>query len=196
MLRRRGRMVGHVWPPLRPWTRSPMEARARQDLLRANRLMEIGDFTNAAFLYEKLARKLHDLGRARQAAHLYVQASRAKLLAGQVHSGLELLEQGLSTFAQAGFWDAFERVGSRALDELRQQEQPQAAQDLSQWLESMRQNRPPSSVPAEMKEPRRRALPLKCPSCGATVRPDEVELVDEERAACDYCGSMLVASSA
>jgi hypothetical protein len=193
MLRRRGRMIGHVWPPLRPWTRSPMEAHARQDLQRANRLMEIGDFTNAAFLYEKLARKVHDLGQPRQAAHLYVQAARAMLLAGQMQPGLELLEQGLSTFAQAGFWDAFERVGGRALDELRQQDQPQAAQDLSQWLESMRQNRPPSSAPEEVKESRHRALPLKCPSCGATVRPDEVEWVDEERAVCDYCGSMLAA---
>jgi len=168
-----------------------MEARARQDLLRANRLMEIGDFTNAAFLYEKLARKVHDLGRPRQAAYLYVQAARARILTGQVKPGLELLEQGLSAFTQAGLWEAFERVGSRAVDELRQQDQPQAAQDLRQWLETMRQNRPPSSAPAEVKESPLRALPLKCPSCGATVRPDEVEWVDEERAVCDYCGSML-----
>ena len=193
MLRRRGRRIGHVWPPLRPWARSPMEAHARQDLQRANRLMEIGDFDNAAFLYEKLARKVHDIERPRQAAHLYVQAARARILAGQMQPGLELLEQGLSTFTQAGLWEAFERVGSRTVDELRQLDQPQAAQDLIKWLESMRQNRPESITPAELKESLHRDLPLKCPSCGATVRPDEVEWIDEDRAACDYCGSMLTA---
>jgi DNA-directed RNA polymerase subunit RPC12/RpoP len=193
MFRRRGRRIGHVWPPLRPWARSPMDDHARQDLQRANRLMEIGDFTNAALLYEKLARKVHDLVRPRQAAHLYVQAARGRILAGQVQPGLELLEQGLSTFAQAGLWEAFERVGSRVVDELRQQNQPQAAQDLFKWMETMRTNHPPSITQVESKESPHRELPLKCPSCGATVRPDEVEWVDEDRAACEYCGSMLAA---
>src|SRR5512136_640674 len=97
MFRRgRGRMIGHVWPPLRPWAKSPLEARGRQDLQRANRLMEIGDFANAAILYENLARKVHDFSRPRQAGHLYVQAARARLLAGQVKPGLETLEHGLS----------------------------------------------------------------------------------------------------
>ena len=193
MLPRRGRRIGHVWPPLRPWTRSPMEDHARQDLQRANRLMEIGDFVNAALLYEKLARKAHDIERPRQAAHLYVQAARAKILVGQVQPGLDILEKGLSTFAQAGLWEALERVGSRAVDELRQQDQPKAAQDLLKWLESMRKNRPPSTMPAELKQALHRDLPLKCPSCGATVRPDEVEWIDEDRPACEYCGSMLAA---
>jgi DNA-directed RNA polymerase subunit RPC12/RpoP len=193
MIRRRGRRIGHVWPPLRPWARSPMDAHARQDLQRANRLMEIGDFVNAAFLYEKLARQVHDLGRSRQAAHLYIQAARARILASQVQPGLDVFQQGLSIFAQAGLWEAFERVGSRAVDELRQLDQPQAAQDLEHRLDAMRQNHPPSMTPAEMKESLHRALPLKCPSCGATVRPDEVEWIDEDRAACDYCGSLLTA---
>jgi len=193
MWRRRRRMIGNIPPAQRPWARSPLEPRARRDLQRANRLMEIGDFTNAAFLYEKLARKVHDFGAPRQAAHLYMQAARANVLSGQLKPGLELLEQGLSTFAQAGLWQTFDRAGSRAVEELRQQDKPQAAQDLINWLESMCQNRPLSSTPVEMKGSSPRALPLKCPSCGATVRPDEVEWLDEQRAVCDYCGSMLTA---
>jgi hypothetical protein len=193
MFRRRISRIGHVWPPLRPWVKSPLEANARQDLQRANRLMEIGDFANAAFLYEKLARKVHDLGRPRQAGHLYVQAARAKLLGNQVKPSLEDLQQGLSIFSQAGLWEAFERVGNRAIGELRLQNQPQAAQDLTQWMETMRKDRPSSSELTASEEPTRRTLPLKCPSCGATVRSDEVEWVDEVHAACDYCGSMLAA---
>jgi len=97
MFRRRRVGIGHVWPPLRPWVRSPLEANARQDLQRANRLMVIGDFTNAAVLYDKLAGIVHDFGRPWQAAHLYVQAGRARVFAGQAKPGLDLLEQGLST---------------------------------------------------------------------------------------------------
>ena len=32
-------------------------------------------------------------------------------------------------------------------------------------------------------------LPAHCPSCGAAVRPDEVEWLDDITAECDYCGS-------
>jgi len=36
-------------------------------------------------------------------------------------------------------------------------------------------------------------LPAKCPSCGGTVIPDEVHWVEDGRALCDYCGSILEA---
>ena len=194
MFHRRRGMIGHIWPQLRPWAKSPLRAYARQDLQRANRLMEIGDFGNAAALYEKLARKAHDSGRSRQAGHLYVQAARASVLSGQVKSGLDILEQGLSTFAQANLWEVFTRVGSRAIDELRQLGQAQAAQDLTSWLETMRLNYPTPATPVELTDTHRLLLPLKCPSCGATVRPDEVEWIDDGQVTCDYCGSILAAS--
>lgn len=193
MFRRRRGMAGHVWPPLRPWAKSPLEAHAQQDLRRANRLMEIGDFANAAFLYEKLARALHDQGRPRQAAHLYIQAARARMLAGQVQPAEELIKQGLSIFVQAGLWEPFDRVGNRAVNELRQHNQPQAADDLARWIQDQWQNRTIPAAPVGGQEKPARKLPLKCPSCGATVRPDEVEWVDGANAMCDYCGSMLPA---
>jgi hypothetical protein len=153
--------------------------------------MEIGDFTNAAVLYEKLARQAHDQGRPRQAGHLYVQAARASLLSGQEKTGLDLLEQGLYTFAQANLWGATMRVGNRAVEELRQLGHAQAAEDLSHKLESMQAKHPATVPPGGPEEPRRVSLPLKCPSCGATVRPDEVEWIGDARAVCDYCGSLL-----
>jgi hypothetical protein len=195
MFRRgRGRMIGHVWPPLRPWAKSPLEARGRQDIQRANRLMEIGDFTNAATLYENLARKVHDFNRPRQAGHLYVQAARARVLAGQIKPGLDTLKHGLTIFAQAGLWGVFEAIGSRAIGELGQLGQPQAAQDLADWLDTKRSNRTMQDITPTIPVSSPRSLPLKCPSCGATVRPDEVEWVDEDHAACDYCGSVMAAT--
>jgi len=193
MLRRGRRPLGHVWPKLRPWASSPLKADARQDLTRANRLMEIGDFTNASILYSLLARKVHDLGRPRQAAHLYVQAARARILSGQVKPAQDLFQQGLAIFAQAGLWEPFDRVGKRAVEELRQHNQPQAADDLARWMQSTGQNRPSTSAPGQTQDSSPRSLPFKCPSCGATVRSDEVEWIDEAHAVCDYCGSTLAA---
>jgi tetratricopeptide (TPR) repeat protein len=199
MFRRGRRHIGHAWPALRPWARSPLAPYARQELLRANRLMETGDFANAAVLYGQLARTLHDLGRLRQAGHLYLQAARARRLSGQIRPALDFYEQGLAIFAQAAMWEAFERAGSRAVEALRQQNQPQAADELAGWMQTTRPSHPPigAAEPAEPASPRPRVargtLPLKCPSCGATIRPDEVEWVDDLRAECDYCGSTLAA---
>jgi hypothetical protein len=193
MFRRRRGLVGHVWPPLRPWAKSPMQMSARQDLQHANQLMENGDFVNAALLYEKLARRVHDIGRPRQAAHLYVQSARARWLANQVDAGLENLKQGLSIFSQADLWEPFERVSARALEELRQQSQSSAVQELTSWLVTIRQSHPSSVMPSEPQKTSHPSLPVKCPSCGATVRPDEVEWIDETHATCNYCGSTLAA---
>jgi hypothetical protein len=193
MFRRRRGLVGHVWPPFRPWAKSPLQIGARQDLQHANRLMENGDFVKAAILYEKLARRVHDIGRPRQAAHLYVQSARARWLANQVNEGLENLKQGLSIFSQAGLWEPFERVSARALEELRQQNQPSAVQELTSWLETIRQSRPSTVMPAELEKSVQHSLPVKCPSCGAAIRSEEVEWIDEIHAVCNYCGSTLAA---
>ncbi len=184
MLRRGRRPIGRVW--------SPLEPNARQELMRANRLMEIGDFKNAAALYEKLAHMVQNLGRVRQAAHLYVQAARARLLGGQVQPVEDLLKQGLSIFAQAGFWGPFERVGNRAVGELQQHNQPQIADDLTKWMQGLLKSRPVNAAP-EGKISSPRSLPLKCPSCGANIKPNDVDWIDEQRAECNYCGSILAA---
>jgi hypothetical protein len=44
------------------------------------------------------------------------------------------------------------------------------------------------SARAQEEKPR---LPGKCPQCGGTVHPQEVEWIDERTASCDYCGSIL-----
>ena len=192
MFRRGQRRIGRAWPAQRPGASSPLAPYARQELVRANRLMETGDFANAAVLYSQLARTLHDLGRLRQAARLYVQSARALRLSGQIKPALETYQQGLGLFVQAGAWQAFERVGGRALAELRQQNQSQAADELSSWIQTTRQSRPPESVVAAGGEAApRKKLPLKCPSCGASVRPDDVEWIEDGYAECGYCGSTL-----
>lgn len=188
--RRRFGKQAHLWPPLRPWARPQLEAAAQQALVRAHRLMEVGDFLNAAELYEQLARPHHDLGRPRQAANLYLQAGRARLLGGHIPAGVALIRQGMGIFAQIGAWERFEQVGLRAVNELRQLGQAQMAQELRAWMDGLHPQAAP--IPETAHHPR---LPLKCPFCGATVRPDEIEWIQdpngEPLAECAYCGSAI-----
>ena len=195
MFRRRPR--GHIRPPLRPWGKPAklarpaipaMPAPVQQALVRANRLMENGEFTNAAAIYEKMGRGAYDMGRPRQAAHLYLQATRAHFLAGQFPPGQSLAHQGLSILAAEGLWEAFDRLGTRTVNELTTHNQPQAAEELSSWMDSQRQGRTPASQPSSKSTA---TLPLKCPSCGASIRSDELEWIDDTHAECAYCGSTL-----
>lgn len=36
---------------------------------------------------------------------------------------------------------------------------------------------------------KKHVLPTHCPQCGAALRPDEVDWLDETTAECGYCGS-------
>jgi hypothetical protein len=47
-----------------------------------------------------------------------------------------------------------------------------------------------SSVPvAETAPAKKPILPTHCPSCGAGLKPEEVEWLDDVTAECAYCGS-------
>jgi hypothetical protein len=189
MFRRRPR--GHVWPPLRPWARPAVPAPIQKDLQHANQLLENGDFANAATIYEKIARSLHDQGRPRQAAHLYLQAAQARFLAGQIPPGLDLAQRGLGILADGGFWEPFDRQGSRLVNELNRHNQPQTAQELSRWIAATKKGQTtPETMTSASRSPAL-TLPLKCPFCGASVRSDEVVWANDTHAECAYCGSPI-----
>ncbi len=190
---RRGRIFtrGMRYRP-RP-AQAPLGAGPQRALIRANRLMEVGDFANAAQLYDNLARGAHDFGRPRQAAHLYLQAARALLLDGQISAGLNVFFEGLRLLATVTEWARVDEIGNRAITELNRNGYPQPAQDIGQWLEANRPAGLPASSQAARPQPvsRRPFLPANCPSCGATLRPDEIEWLDETSAECAYCGSII-----
>jgi hypothetical protein len=81
-------------------------------------------------------------------------------------------------------------VGERAIDELQTRGLNAEADEIAALLGA---NTPAvdlveKEAPAPMKKP---VLPTHCPSCGAAVRPNEVEWLDEATAECAYCGSPL-----
>ncbi|HXQ35620.1 MAG TPA: hypothetical protein VN843_16505, partial [Anaerolineales bacterium] len=80
-----------------------------------------------------------------------------------------------------------QKAGSRVLTELNEQGFTNEAAEIAAWLKTIL----PSMPSLETKEvlTKRPILPTHCPSCGAGLRPDEVEWLDDVTAECAYCGN-------
>lgn len=163
-------------------------------LQRANELMAIGDYDGAAVAFEQLARGAEGRGGPR-APHLYLQAGRSRLLAGQVPAGMQLLNKGLALFAARGQWQQLHRSGQRVAAELNQRGLTNEATQIEAYLKATLPPLPagyaaplPAQAGGERAKP---VLPTNCPGCGGPIRADEVEWVDEVTAECPYCGSAV-----
>ena len=159
-------------------------------LLRSNELMAAGKYAEAADGLEQLAHAAEARGGrrgGRRAASLYLEAGRARLKSGQPAQALQLLQSGLSLLSASGLSLRLGQVAKRIIAEARALGFAQEGQLLSGFVEGLA---PGFGTAAVAAGPMRRApLPTHCPACGAPVRPDEVEWLDELTAECEYCGS-------
>jgi hypothetical protein len=175
MFRRRGqRMFGGMDKPDVP----PM-------LQRANQLMAAGDYAGAAVVFKELAQRAENRFPLR-APFLFIQAGRAAVLSGQTKTGVADLRRGLTIFASQGRFPRMQAFGQRAIEELKAHGLNAEADEIFSLLNANL----PKGVPSEVSTPAKRpVLPTHCPSCGAAVRPNEVEWLDDVTAECAYCGS-------
>jgi hypothetical protein len=77
--------------------------------------------------------------------------------------------------------------GQRAIEELQSHNLNAEAEEIANLI----QGNLPTEIPIEAPVSKRPTLPTHCHSCGAAVRPNEVEWLDEVTAECDYCGSPI-----
>jgi len=154
-------------------------------LRRANQLMATGNFVEAASAYEQLARAAEARNGPR-APFFYIQAGRAKILAGQTVEGIEYLERGLGLFATRGQNGRVFNLGNRIAGELNQRSLNKEAKQISAYITSLLPNFASVGGIASAKRP---PLPTHCPGCGAPVHSDEVEWLDDVTAECAFCGS-------
>jgi hypothetical protein len=162
--------------------------RAPRELILANQLMESGDYQGAAEQFEALAR-LAASRNGRHTPQFYLQAGRARILAGQNEAGMTNLKQGMSLLAGRLAWRRFYNAGNRIVSELNQLGLKNEANEI---LDSLNAKLPGNfSAPVSANATRKPVLPAHCPSCGGAIRPDEVEWLDEVTAECAYCGSPL-----
>jgi hypothetical protein len=149
-------------------------------------MFESGNYQSAANQFEALARADEARG-GQYAPQLYLQTGRARILSGLLDEGLVQLKYGLSLLANRGEWLRLHRAGRRVFEELDQRGMSEAAGQISQFLRSSLPGT--FSVPVEASPARKSLLPTHCPSCGAALRPGEVDWLDDVTAECAYCGS-------
>ncbi len=179
----RRRRLGPRWGP---------GPQAMLRLQEAHALLARGEFVEAAHAFETLAGAAETLGLPR-AANLHLQAGRAWVEAGQTGRGLQHLRRGLSLAAQMGQMARLPAVTARVLTELRARGLTVEAEALQREVQAALAAHGLSLASvAPAAEPR---LPAKCPHCGGTVHPSEVEWSDPRSALCAYCGSLLNAGS-
>lgn len=155
-------------------------------LQEANFNFDKGEYGRAGELFEQIAQKADARGGPR-APIFHLQAGRARVFAGQTKLGMPSLKRGLELFAQRGQLLKLHRFSRRVIAELRERGLNNEAMEIEAWLKNMSPSMPAMDVQsAPAKHP---TLPTHCPSCGAALKPDEVEWLDDVTAECEYCGS-------
>lgn len=158
-------------------------------LQEANFAFDKGEYGRAGELFEKIAQTADARGGPR-APLFHLQAGRARILAGQIELGMPSLRRGLEILAQQRQLNRLHQAGHRVISDLRENNLEIESAEIESWIKALAPALPsftePHQVPADSPE-----LPTHCPSCGAAVRPDEVDWLDEKTAECAYCGSPL-----
>lgn len=154
-------------------------------LQEANFAFDKGEYGHAAELYEQIAEKADARGGPR-APIFHLQAGRSRIFAGQTKLGMPSLKRGLELFAQRRQFQRLQRSSQRVIHDLKEHRLNSEAAEIETWL---RGNMP--AIPSTPQPSKRPVLATHCPHCGAGLRADEVEWLDEITAECAYCGSPI-----
>ena len=166
--------------------RKTLAANVPPILQEANFAFDKGEYGRAAELFEQIAQTADARGGPR-APLFHLQAGRARLLAGQTSLGMPSIKRGLEILAQREQLSRLQKSVSRVITELNEHGLTNEVNQIEAWLNTIHPLKP---SPETKEVPTRRpVLPTHCPSCGAGLRPDEVEWLDEVTAECAYCGS-------
>lgn len=153
-------------------------------LQEANFTFDKGEYGRAAELFEQIAQTADARGGPR--APIYqLQAGRARLFAGQIRLAMPSLLRGLELFAQRKQFQRLHAAGQRILIELKEGGFTAEAAQVEGLIGGTTAI-PEPTVPSSTRHSK---LPTHCPHCGAAIRPDEIEWLDEVTGECAYCGS-------
>ena len=144
-----------------------------------------GEYGRAGELFERLAETASARGGPR-APIFYLKAGQSRILAGQTSLGIPSLKRGLALLLDREQFSRLHNAGARVVSELKARGLSREATEIENWLKTVLPSQT-SFVAAE----ERPLLPSRCPSCGAGVRPDEVEWLDDVTAECAYCASPI-----
>jgi hypothetical protein len=150
--------------------------------------MSLGDYAEAAELFERLSRSASRHG-LKVAPQLFLQAGRARILEGSVDLGMNNLREAMVQFSTTGQLERLPQIAQRITKELRSRGLVREAEQFDFDVKDLLnvEALPIDPNPRKIRDP----LPAKCPYCGGTVHPNEVEWVDPNHAVCSFCGSIV-----
>lgn len=168
--------------------RPPLPAHIGRKLNEAQRLARLGRFDEAAPLFDELASGAEERGRVDRAGDLYLQAARCYLNSENTDLADERAIKAMRLFMRAGRPGKVQRLLPLVTQALRRSGREEEAERLRQEVEGLM-----GPVPAGQPMPggrilAREELPARCDSCGAPVKPNEVNWLDRQTAECPYCG--------
>jgi hypothetical protein len=154
---------------------------------RANQYYQLGQFEAAADSYIQLAHHLNKIGKPRQAANMHAQAALALAKAGIEPQAKNQANIAFSQFTLLGMGQRMSELKA----ELERVFHPDEANN--QTGSSQFTGNPENESLVLTGNPRRGKLPATCDQCGAPVRSDAVDWIDDCSAECDFCGGILQA---
>ena len=155
-------------------------------LQEANFAFDKGEYGRAAELFEQIAQVADARGGPR-APLFHLQAARSRIYAGQTALGMPSLKRGLELLVDRKQLSRLNNFGQRVILDLKERGLTKEAAEIESFLNSVLQAM--QAIIGESEATKRPVLPTHCPQCGAALRPDEVEWLDEATAECAYCGS-------
>ena len=175
--------------------RRPIRDRAFRALHYAKRMLDSGNYVEAATTYEKIAAGAEKRRMLKQAPNLYFEAGKARLSASQPERGYNNFKKGLQILSDTNRWEALRNAGQLSISELIHFQQEKSASELQLWLDNILTDHPQSET--SITKGRRFArnhsvkLPPNCSNCGASILPSEVEWISSKSVMCSYCGSVI-----
>lgn len=163
----------------------PVEMAQLQD---ANRLMAKGEPAKAAVIFVRLAQELQSTQHPRKSANFHAQAAHAFADAGNEDAALQQAQVALRFFLRLGMNMRAPHFFTNIRNKFKQQGMEKSATTLETEFGDRVSSLP--KVPGGP-TPVQRHLPTSCPKCGAPLRSDEVEWVDQATVACSYCGTLI-----
>ena len=160
----------------------------QNEFFRANWLFTAGQYEPAANEFSHLAQRMERAGKPRQAANLHAKAA---LAWGKTGDEARALTQANLAFTQFTLLGMQRRIVEFKV-EFNQILHPEGTPDKPSTGNESNGESQPVFVTSAVKHPRGK-LPVMCDQCGAPVRSDEVEWIDDNSAECDFCGATLLA---
>lgn len=166
----------------------------RAALERAHALMSAGDFSGAAVIYARLAEEAYAHARPRPGVQMDLAAGHSWLQAGDYAQAVAYARHALHYLLQMRRPGPALALVEQIVQALTAQGRNAEAQRLQTEVEALLQGAglPKGEPAAPPASPAAARLPAACPACGAPIRPAEVEWVAADRAACAYCGAILL----